>query len=70
MVQRWITAYGLETADAICRYDQLPPPMTIRLNSPDQQDLQLEPGFFVVRARRIVAGEVTTEFAFRMRDRN
>jgi 16S rRNA (cytosine967-C5)-methyltransferase len=58
MVERWIAAYGVETADAICRYDQLPPPVTIRLRSPEEQDLQLEPGSFVVRARRVVEGEV------------
>ena len=25
MVERWIAAFGLDTATAICRYDQLPP---------------------------------------------
>jgi 16S rRNA (cytosine967-C5)-methyltransferase len=33
MVERWVAAYGLEAATAICRYDQLPPPVTIRLTS-------------------------------------
>lgn len=37
MVDRWIAAFGLDTATAICRYDQLPP-------MPDEQ------GAFVVRA--------------------
>ncbi len=32
MVERWVAAYGLEAAAAICRYDQLPPPTTIRLD--------------------------------------
>jgi 16S rRNA (cytosine967-C5)-methyltransferase len=60
MVDRWVTAYGRETADAICRYDQLPPPRTIRLNSPENEGPQFEPGTFVIRARRVeeVAGEV------------
>ena len=60
MVERWVAAYGSETADAICRYDQLPPPTTIRLTSPEAAPgLQLEPGSFVARAWRVVAGEVT-----------
>ncbi len=44
MVDRWIAAFGLDTATAICRYDQLPP----------QED---EPGAFVVRARHRVQDE-------------
>jgi 16S rRNA (cytosine967-C5)-methyltransferase len=65
MVERWVAAYGLEAATAICRYDQLPPPVTIRLTSREAEadlqveGLQLEPGAFVARARRVAAGEVT-----------
>ena len=64
MVERWVAAYGPETAAAICAYDQLPPPTTIRLTSPEaeaalhEQGLQLKAGAFVVNARRIAAGEV------------
>ena len=58
MVERWVGAFGRETAEAICRYDQLPPPTTVRLDSPE--DLQLEPGAFVTRAQRVVAGEPPT----------
>jgi 16S rRNA (cytosine967-C5)-methyltransferase len=58
MVERWAAAYGGEAAAAICRYDQLPPPTTIRLGPPDAEPgLQLEPGSFVVSAWRVVAGE-------------
>jgi 16S rRNA (cytosine967-C5)-methyltransferase len=58
MVERWVAAYGSEAATAICIYDQLPPPTTIRLASAEAEpDLQLEPGSFVARARRSVAGE-------------
>jgi 16S rRNA (cytosine967-C5)-methyltransferase len=53
MVDRWVAAYGLEIATAICRYDQQPPPLTIRSDK-----AELEPGDFVVRARRVVGGEV------------
>jgi 16S rRNA (cytosine967-C5)-methyltransferase len=52
MVDRWVASYGLEIADAICRYDQQPPPLTIRSDAAD-----LEPGVFVVRAKRVVSGE-------------
>ena len=53
MVDRWVAAYGPELAAAICRYDQLPPPLTIRSDKAD-----LEPGEYVVRARRAVGGDV------------
>ncbi len=55
MVERWVTAYGRETAEAVCRYDQLPPPTTIRHQA---KDLQLEEGAFVVSAKRVISGEV------------
>jgi 16S rRNA (cytosine967-C5)-methyltransferase len=57
MVERWIAAYGLEAASAICRHDQLPPPTTVRLTSA-VEGLQWEAGSFVVSARRVVAGEL------------
>jgi 16S rRNA (cytosine967-C5)-methyltransferase len=69
MVERWAAAYGGEAAAAICRYDQLPPPTTIRLASPDAEPgLQLEPGSFVARAWRAGAGEVTGLHGLRMQD--
>jgi 16S rRNA (cytosine967-C5)-methyltransferase len=45
MADRWIAAFGPDTATAICRYDQLPPP------TPE------EPPAFVVRARQRVQDE-------------
>jgi 16S rRNA (cytosine967-C5)-methyltransferase len=58
MVERWAASYGSEAAAAICRYDQLPPPTTIRLASPEAEaGLPLEPGSFVSRAWRVAAGE-------------
>ena len=69
MVERWVAAYGSEAAAAICRYDQLPPPTTIRLTSPEAEPgLQLEAGSFVARAWRVVEGEVTGARAARMQD--
>jgi 16S rRNA (cytosine967-C5)-methyltransferase len=64
MVERWVAAYGLEAASAICRYDQLPPPTTIRLISPEaeaalrEDGVQLEAGIFVARARRVAGGDL------------
>src|SRR3984885_8970885 len=64
MVERWVEPYGPEAAATICRYDQLPPPTTIRLTSPEaeaalqEQGLQLEPSAFVAGARRVVVGEL------------
>jgi 16S rRNA (cytosine967-C5)-methyltransferase len=55
LVERWVTAYGRDIADAICRYDQLPPPTTIRHPA---EDPQLEEGAFVVSAKRVISGEV------------
>jgi 16S rRNA (cytosine967-C5)-methyltransferase len=55
IVDRWVAAYGVEIAADICRYDQLPPPLTIRADVPVNQEL--EPGVFVVRAKRVVSGE-------------
>jgi 16S rRNA (cytosine967-C5)-methyltransferase len=66
MVERWRRAYGSEAAAAICRYDQLPPPTTIRLAS--EPGLQLQPGSFVARACRVVAGEVTGMRGLRIQD--
>ncbi len=57
MLERWVAAYGVEAASAICRYDQLPPPTTVRLTSATE-GLQWEPGSFVVRAGRVLAGQL------------
>jgi 16S rRNA (cytosine967-C5)-methyltransferase len=60
MVQRWAAAYGKEAAGEICRYDQIPPPTTIRLTSRNAEtELKLEPGSFVTHAFRAVAGELS-----------
>ena len=54
LVERWVAAYGREAVDAICRYDQQPPPTTVRSVNEIEG---LEPGTFVMRARRVVAGD-------------
>jgi 16S rRNA (cytosine967-C5)-methyltransferase len=69
MVERWVAAYGSEAAAAICRYNQLPPPATIRLSSPEPDPgLQLERGSFVASAWRVVAGDVNGTRGLRMQD--
>jgi 16S rRNA (cytosine967-C5)-methyltransferase len=69
MVERWVAAYGSGAAAAICGYDQLPPPTTIRLSSPEPDPgLQVERGSFVARARRVAGGDATGMPRLRMQD--
>lgn len=70
LVERWAAAYGLAQASAICRFDQNPPPVTLRLSLPQaeealaQEGVQLEPGEYLAGARRVVAGDVASTRAF------
>lgn len=77
IVDRWKEAYGSSAAEAICCYDQAPPPSTIRLISAnaatllEEKGVQLEPGTFVARARRVTAGDIngsTTQSLLRIQD--
>ena len=75
LVERWVKAYGAQAVSVLCSYDQLPPPTTIRLLSPQaeaslqQEGIQLEPGAFVTRSRRVVAGDLTeSKQLFRLQD--
>jgi 16S rRNA (cytosine967-C5)-methyltransferase len=69
MVERWVAAYGSGAAAAICRYDQLPPPTTIRLSSPEPDPgLQVERGSFVASAWRVSGGDVTGMRGLRLQD--
>ncbi len=69
MVERWVRAYGSDAAAAICRYDQLPPPTTIRLASPGADPgLQLEPGSFVAHAWRVSTGDLAGLRGLRIQD--
>jgi len=71
LVERWCRAYGLNTAEAICRFDQEPAAICIRLLDPDvERDLivegaELEPGEFLTVAQRVAAGDVVRSKAFR-----
>jgi 16S rRNA (cytosine967-C5)-methyltransferase len=70
VVARWAKAYGVAEAAAMCRFDQQPPPPTIRLMDARaealllEEGLRLEAGSFVERARRVVEGEITSTRAF------
>ncbi len=71
MVERWSDVFGIETACAICRHDQTPPAVTIRLLSPEaerevvQAGITLAPGALLEAARTVTAGDVTATAAFR-----
>ncbi|MGD0368444.1 MAG: transcription antitermination factor NusB [Acidobacteriaceae bacterium] len=66
MVERWVRRYGLEAAEAICRWDQEPAGATIRVTEPaaDLDGIETEPGYFLTCARRVVRGDVGRSEAF------
>jgi 16S rRNA (cytosine967-C5)-methyltransferase len=77
IVDRWRETYGSPAAEAICCYDQAPPPSTIRLISPqaatllEEKGVQLESGAYVTQARRVTAGDIngsTTQSLLRIQD--
>ncbi len=67
MVERWARRYGLETAEAICRWDQEPAGATIRMTerAADLGGIETEPGYFLNCSRRVVRGDVGRSEAFR-----
>lgn len=71
MAERWEQFYGAEIARAICRFDQEPAPVSIRLAHPDAEQaladegVELAEGGFVAAARRVVKGDVARSRAFR-----
>ncbi|MGA7525213.1 MAG: transcription antitermination factor NusB [Acidobacteriaceae bacterium] len=59
MVERWARRYGLEAAEAICRWDQQPSAPAVRADpSAEFAGLETEPGAFLTCARRVVRGDV------------
>lgn len=60
MVERWARCYGLPATEAICRWNQEPAGVTLRLDEADAElaGFELEPGAFLARARRVVRGEL------------
>ena len=60
LVERWAQRYGVEAAESICRWDQEPAGVTLRFGPESELSLSalnLEPGAFLARARRLVRGE-------------
>ena len=60
LVERWVQRYGAEAAESICRWDQEPAGVTLRLrpaSEPSLSSLDLEPGAFLARARRLLRGD-------------
>jgi len=59
MVQRWARRYGVEAAEAICRWDQEPPAPAVRADAASAiGGVETEPGAFLACARRVVRGDV------------
>jgi 16S rRNA (cytosine967-C5)-methyltransferase len=73
LAERWIEAYGIDSAARICQYDQSVPVTAIRLRRPEAEDqlraegIELAPGALVASARRVLNGDITQTAAFRAR---
>ncbi len=71
LVERWIEAYGLDTARSICSYNQSIPTTALRLRPGDaearlrSEGIGLGPGELAAGARRVLSGDVTGTTAFR-----
>ncbi|MGA7832161.1 MAG: transcription antitermination factor NusB [Terracidiphilus sp.] len=71
MVERWISFYGVEAAQAICRHGQCQPALTVRMTDPTvaaevtEAGIALETGELLTGAQRIVSGDLTATAAFR-----
>lgn len=70
MVERWARRYGIEAAAAICRWDQEPAPLTLRIvePSPAPEGLETEPGAFLTSARRLIHGDFSRNPGIRIQD--
>jgi 16S rRNA (cytosine967-C5)-methyltransferase len=70
LVERWAAAYGVETAEKICAYDQQPPGTAVRFSDASVEDelqragIVLAPGALLTSARRVDSGDVTHTRAF------
>jgi len=71
LVERWIGAYGLAAAKNICEHNQTIPDTAIRLRTAIAEEdlaragINLQPGYLLTSARRVIAGDVTKTEAFR-----
>jgi 16S rRNA (cytosine967-C5)-methyltransferase len=70
LVERWAVAYGLETAEKICVFDQQVPETALRFRDLAveeelrREDIEMKPGALLASARRVVRGDVTNTKAF------
>ena len=70
LVERWVTEFGIERVQAICRQDQQIPSTVIRLDKPDAEDvlqaegIGLAPAALVSNARVVTNGDITRSREF------
>jgi 16S rRNA (cytosine967-C5)-methyltransferase len=71
LVERWIQAYGFDSALRICRHNQSVPVTAIRLRHPEAEErlhtegVELAAGVFLASARRVLRGDIAGTKAFR-----
>jgi len=71
LVERWIQAYGIDSAFRICQHNQSVPVTAIRLRHPEAEErlraegIELAPGVFLDSARRVRQGDITRTAALR-----
>lgn len=69
MLQRWAAFLPQESVSVLCEWDQQPPPMSVRLATPDAEaafiaeGVQLAPGHFLTASRRVLSGDASAAVA-------
>ncbi len=70
LVERWMRAYGFDSALRICRHNQSIPVTAIRLRHPEAEErlraegIELAPGALLASARRVLGGDIAGTKAF------
>lgn len=70
LVERWMEAYGINAARAICQHNQSVPVTAIRLRQPKAEErlrtegIDLAPGALLASARRVRHGDITQARSF------
>lgn len=73
LVDRWTRTYGATAAGDICKYDQAPPPSTVRITDAAvveelrKQGIRLDAGKLLTNAFTVSAGDITHTKSFRER---
>jgi 16S rRNA (cytosine967-C5)-methyltransferase len=71
LVERWMRAYGFDSASRICQHNQSVPVTAIRLRRTEAEDqlraegIELAPGTLLASARRVKHGDITRTAVFR-----